>query len=334
METDKKRMFEKNEYDSTMKKYPSKNFTSKNISVNAFVLSCNSGDYDLNPDHQREVVHNINWQSKIIESVLFGKPLGSPEFDTVKNKFGINTFRSLDGKQRLCSIVNFVNNEYKFKCEIPSLKNKLFKEWPEIWKKHLKSKEICICTTGVTFTSSEVTEYFNIKQNTKITTAGEKINSILSKRTEICRNIRKSVNYDCGKEDKRKKGFETVCRICFILDNNLKNIDPDIQVIKRFLDLEQDSDISTFNSHKIFIERLFKIITETNYHSKWSKTFVLPLAYLAKKYGFNEVGRFVLFAIDDKKNFYTTVSGKHDATNARKEIICCKFLEWKNQFSM
>ena len=91
-----------------MKHNPPKNFTSKNISVSDFTNSVKRGKYDLNPLHQREVVHGNSWQSKIVESVLLGKPLGSPEFDTVQNEIGLSIFRSLDGKQRLSAIDRFI----------------------------------------------------------------------------------------------------------------------------------------------------------------------------------------------------------------------------------
>ena len=71
-------------------------FSTTNVQVESFVNSCKSGTYDLNPNHQRNVVHNINWQSEIIVSVLKGMPLGTPEFDTCLLKNGLEYNRSLD----------------------------------------------------------------------------------------------------------------------------------------------------------------------------------------------------------------------------------------------
>ena len=54
----------------------------------------------LDPQHQRNVVPGDAWQSNVVESLLTGRPIAPPEFDTyVKN--GRRTWRSLDGKQRI-----------------------------------------------------------------------------------------------------------------------------------------------------------------------------------------------------------------------------------------
>jgi hypothetical protein len=324
-----------------MKHNPPKNFTSKNISVSDFTNSVKRGKYDLNPLHQREVVHGDSWQSKIVESVLLGKPLGSPEFDTVQNEIGLSIFRSLDGKQRLSAIDRFINNKYKFKVDIKHLKNKKFEEWPEIWRDHLLGCEFNICTTTATLSDNEVTEYFNIKQNTKKTTSGEKLNSVLSVRTNLCRDICKLVKYGTKKEgtaciDNRKNCFEIVVRSCYAIDlfNNTTckdgfinlNYDPKINKHIDFLNKSDVNDITTFKYYQNIIKEVFEFIDIIHYNNKWGKTFVLPLLVLNIINGkFDKIKSFVLSRISGKDNFYPQVNGRHSATKERIIIIDEKF---------
>ena len=321
-----------------MEQNPPKNFTSKNISVSEFINSVKRGKYDLNPLHQREVVHGDSWQSKVVESVMSGKPLGSPEFDTVKSNGGLSIYRSLDGKQRLSAIVRFINNEYTFKVNITPLKNKKFEKWPEIWKDHLLGCEFNICTTIATLTDDEVTEYFQIKQNTKKTSSGETLNSVLSTRANLCRNICKVVDFGenvVGKKD-RKICFEVVVRICYAIDlfNKTKthdfttiNYDPKINKHTDFLnDNDKDQDVTMFKYYEQFIKDLFEFIKIVDYNNKWGKTFILPIVIITLNYGkFDQMKSFVINHINGKDNFYPKVAGKHSATKERIAILNNKF---------
>ena len=319
-----------------MEQNPPKNFTSKNISVSDFVNSVQRGKYDLNPLHQREVVHGDSWQSKIIDSVMSGKPLGSPEFDTVKNEVGLSIYRSLDGKQRLSAIVRFLNNQYSFKVDIIPLKNKTFDKWPVIWQDHLLGCEFNICTTTATLSDDEVTEYFQIKQNTKKTSSGETLNSVLSTRANLCRDICKVVNFGGNGKKDRKICFEIVVRICYAIDLNTKtkthdfttlNYDPKINKHAAFLnDTDKDQDVTMFKYYEGFIKELFEFLEIVDYNNKWGKTFILPLAVIILNYSkFDQMKSFVIKHINGKDNFYPKVNGKHSATKERLIILNDKF---------
>lgn len=167
-------------------------FNTINISVSTFVNDCSNGIYDLDPEHQRNVVHNSKWQSSVVKSILTGMPLGSPEFDTCVHvsgpKTGCSYHRSLDGKQRLSSIFRLVNNQYKMESpDIPAIHRKKFKNWPMIWQNYFKSKQFAIAITDKKLTDKEVSAYFDKKQNTKVTSPGETFNAILSHRTALCK---------------------------------------------------------------------------------------------------------------------------------------------------
>ena len=119
-------------------------------------------------------------------------PLGSPEFDTCKYlsgpKIGLEYKRSLDGKQRLSSILRMANNEYKMEClDIPAIHRKKFENWPLIWQNHFNSRQFAIATTDKKLTDEEVTAYFDKKQNTKVTSTGETFNAIIGNRIKLVR---------------------------------------------------------------------------------------------------------------------------------------------------
>jgi hypothetical protein len=68
-------------------------------------------DIDLNPDFQRNLVWDEARKSKLIESILLGIPL--PVFYFAEDKDGI--FHVIDGLQRLNTIKEFMNNQFRLK---------------------------------------------------------------------------------------------------------------------------------------------------------------------------------------------------------------------------
>ena len=73
------------------------------------------GDYNLDPEHQRDVVHDDTWQSGIINSALGIGDIPQVYFHKVVYEDGSSCMESLDGKQRCSAICRFLNNKYKFK---------------------------------------------------------------------------------------------------------------------------------------------------------------------------------------------------------------------------
>jgi hypothetical protein len=175
-------------------KKESPNFTTLNKTVKSIFEDVRDGSMNLAPPHQRDIVHNNAWKSEVIMSVLSNLPLGSPEFHTVISD-DEEILTSLDGKQRLSAIVNLLNDEYKMKCtkindekrpiEIPKdINGKYFKDWPKSWQSYLKGRQISILRTEKTLSREEIDHYFSLKQETKRTSPGEKLNSIASQAVE------------------------------------------------------------------------------------------------------------------------------------------------------
>src|SRR5690606_17336805 len=68
-------------------------------------------EIDINPTYQRDIVWNSEQQSEFINSVLLGIVPNPIIFNIVKNKNKI----CIDGKQRITSIKNFVDNKISVK---------------------------------------------------------------------------------------------------------------------------------------------------------------------------------------------------------------------------
>jgi hypothetical protein len=58
----------------------SKQFRCTTLSIQTFYNSYKDGIYDLNPPHQRNIVHGTEWKSNVLQSNIQGLPLGPPEF--------------------------------------------------------------------------------------------------------------------------------------------------------------------------------------------------------------------------------------------------------------
>jgi hypothetical protein len=269
------------EFKQWKKNNPGLDFVTQNLTISAFIDGCKNDHYDLDPDHQRNIVHNNNWQSDIITSVMRGYSLGCPEFDTTQNSDGIDHFRSLDGKQRLSAIVRFLKNKYSYEGTIEFIKGKKFEKWPKIWQNHLKMSSISIAITKQTLTDEEVTDYFNKKQNTKKTSSGEIFNAVLTKRSNMCKTICANAPFPQKSRDSNKRHtlLESIVRLCYVQHaigrcNNI--IDPNKITLTDFLNKNLDNDeivFKKYNERIIFVINIISSFRE-KMQGPWTKTFL------------------------------------------------------------
>lgn len=307
-----------------------KAFTTINISAKSFVESVKDGTYDLNPEHQREVVHNDVWQSEVIRYLMEGKPLGCPEFDTVQDEDGIAKYRSLDGKQRCSAIVRFMTNQYVFKSNIQGIKGKYFKDWSKQWKKHLERSQFAISQSEDTFTNDEVSEFFMTKQNTKTTKTGEKLNSINSSRIKLARGIASRVPFQ---KTSRHADLEMTCRMIYAIVNydTDKKIDPKPSVLINYMSYDGGHDTHNFGTYEKIINKTIRLNNSITYENQHAKTSILPLLalVLCRPDNFIGISNFVLEKLDNLK-FYENVNGEHDATTNRIRKLINAYDVWNS----
>lgn len=88
--------------------------TSKTFEINEFLGWYERGELILSPKYQRNAVWNLNAKSYLIDTILNGLPI-PPIFIRQKIDVGIRkTIREvLDGQQRLRTIIEFKNNDFK-----------------------------------------------------------------------------------------------------------------------------------------------------------------------------------------------------------------------------
>lgn len=81
---------------------------SENVSGGVFALD---GKLEVRPKFQRAYVvdGNKNWQSKLIHSVLNGRPIGTIYFGLTTNK--LFKYLNIDGQQRMMTLCGFVNGD-------------------------------------------------------------------------------------------------------------------------------------------------------------------------------------------------------------------------------
>jgi hypothetical protein len=326
-----KTMEEHQSYRDYIRNNEPKKFTTVNKSAKEFVSAVMDGSYDLEPEHQREVVHNDKWQSEVVKYLMEGKPLGCPEFDSVLDEDGVPKYRSLDGKQRCSAIVRFMTNQYAFKSNIPGIKGKKFMDWSKEWRTHLERSQFAICQSDSTFNDDEVSQFFMTKQNTKTTKTGEKLNSINSERIKLCRDI---VTKVALKRTDRHAGLEMVSRMIYLIANidSGRKLDPKPAVLINYMKRIGLNDENLFNQYESFINKTICLNNSITYENQHNKTSLLPLLtlILRRPYNFNDISNFVIEKLDNKK-FYENVGGDHDATMDRSKRLIDAYDEWSTR---
>ena len=150
-----------------------------------FVSSVLRGEYDLDPEHQRDVVHDDVWQSGIINSALEIDDIPQVYFHTVEREDGTSTRESLDGKQRCTSIIRFLYNEYKFspntqvKEENEDIIGKFYNELSPVDKQKIDRCTIDCKIYTKTLNPVEIGEFFLQRQECKKTSFGEQLKAQL-----------------------------------------------------------------------------------------------------------------------------------------------------------
>jgi hypothetical protein len=137
--------------------------------------------YDLDPIHQRNVVHTDEWQADIIDSGLRFGMIPTVYFHTRVTPEGRKIKESLDGKQRCSAVVRFLSNEFRIKLPehnitIPTY----FKDLPEQLRYQIEDCNLDLKICSTTLAKQQIEDFFNRAQKTKKTTPGEFLNSCTS----------------------------------------------------------------------------------------------------------------------------------------------------------
>lgn len=206
-------------------------FHTTNIAIDVYRIYIQNGSYDIDPIFQRNnvVEHKTSWKSRVIAHLI--KFNSIPPFFYHKKGY---KYENLDGKQRTCSILSFINNEFELnskKYNLPDEYNGKFSEWSDDIKTSFNNIELNICKCEFELTQSEISNFFEDLQNSNMTTKGERLNADTS---NIFTNRIKNDDFDgivndIWFDDNRHKRITELFRLFYIYEhrnNDIINIPP------------------------------------------------------------------------------------------------------------
>lgn len=108
-----------------------------NTSLDSIIGNYYFSGIDMNPEYQRELVWNLKDKEYLIESIFNNNDIG--RFLLIKKEYQNNdsSYEILDGKQRLTTIIEYIENEFKYK-------GKYFSELSFMDRTKFKNKDIII----------------------------------------------------------------------------------------------------------------------------------------------------------------------------------------------
>ena len=141
--------------------------------------------YNLNPKHQRGVIHDNTWKCGIIISLFTFKDIPTVYFhDVTDSESGMKTYESLDGKQRCSAIYEYCTDQFPFtknKTLIPKemegMAGKYYSELTVKQMNYINSFEMVIRYYNFTLSPLQIEAFFRLHQESKATSSGEFLNS-------------------------------------------------------------------------------------------------------------------------------------------------------------
>jgi hypothetical protein len=163
---------------------------SRDPDIDTIIGRINRGIYDLKPDFQRDVVWTVQKQQKLIDSIMRGWHIPPIHLVQIGEK---DHYEVLDGKQRLYSIYNFVNNKFSFNGnflpelgDFSKLHNKKYSDLPTDIKNFFDTQSIRIFLVS-DVRMSEATELFLRLNQGVLVSEAEKRNCIYGPVKEFLR---------------------------------------------------------------------------------------------------------------------------------------------------
>ncbi len=157
-------------------------WTDQTVSFGDFAAQVEAGLIDLDPAHQRGVVHDRAWMSDVLHSGLFEGDIPEVYFHHRKGRGGAEIRESLDGKQRCSAVVDYLNDLYAYTSAEPAdMTGRKFSELTEAQQNELRYQ----CTLRLriaqqTLTNEQIQRFFQKRQMAKRTTTGEHLNSCIT----------------------------------------------------------------------------------------------------------------------------------------------------------
>lgn len=278
-------------------------WTTENVTIKVIALQVRDGSYDLDPPHQRDVVHVGKWRSDLVNTVM---TIGMVP-PTLWHTRGRKT-ESIDGKQRISALVSYLNNEFNWN-------GRKFDELTEDEQIRFENHSLTLMKCTRTLTDDEISSLFSKLQVTKKTTAGEVLNSNVNSsiRNKIfsmlndekyAHIIKKLYKYhgDQEKYNKSMKRYENADILLQLLhmyhysDRKITpaKIETFLQDEARKIDFSEEIMENAFTLLSL-ITKIVEEHCESNPHMTDNK-------FIATLYKDSVLGPFILFLKDEHKN--------------------------------
>tara|TARA_Y100000389_G_scaffold22410_1_gene19181 strand:+ start:413 stop:1414 length:1002 start_codon:yes stop_codon:yes gene_type:complete len=268
----------------------------QSVPLDDFTAKITAGSYDLNPEHQRNVIRDNEWKSGIIQSILQEGDIPPVYFHTRYDKDNHVIYESLDGKQRSSAIYEFMSDKYPYTESSPEgMRGKKYSEIPTIYQSMLIQFTIPMRICTRTMTPSEIQKFFKKRQDHRVTKKGEHLNScIASEHRPIVNNF--IVNNEAyiknivPKNDRFQRD-ELIVPMLYIYVNNhdikYLNVKPE-EHIKWYSNypMLEESEINNFNNSASELIKILSDAEKCNLKKTTIKSCIVPLFKLFNEYVF------------------------------------------------
>ena len=263
------------------------------VPLDDFTAKILDGSYDLNPEHQRNVVRDIMWKSGIIQSILEEGDIPPIYFHTRWDDDQQIRFESLDGKQRSSAIYEFMSDKYPYTESSPEgMRGKKYSEIPTIYQSMLKQFTIPMRICTRTMTPIEIQKFFKKRQDHKVTTKGEHLNSLISAPlrpivNNFIENNKDNIEIIIKKND-RFQWNEFVIPMLYIFinkhDEKYLNVKPGaLKIWYADTPILEEPEITKFNKSAL---ELIKLLADSRCTLRNIKSCIVPLFKLFNEYAF------------------------------------------------
>lgn len=228
------------------------NFQPRCVTVADYVSKVKSGQYDINPEFQREGYKPTKWKQAVIAHHC--------QFGTVPtlyyhHNFDKNCKENLDGKQRTIAFMDYMDNKFPIP-KLPGVPEDMCCRYNELSPKNkmlFDDSVIIITVTDSQLSPDEIKTFFKNVQKSSDTSPGEKLNAntsnfvvkFVKQKLPSDQDILERINI-C--DDNRKGYLSFIMRHMFlkIVPNGLvRKYDPETSSIDKWSSEFSEDDIET-----------------------------------------------------------------------------------------
>jgi len=262
----------------------------RTTSLSQFARDIDEDLYNLDPEHQRDVVHNERWQGNIITSFIQFNDVPAVRFHAKPNQDGTRTFESLDGKQRCMAIYNFMTNVNTVNFDtVPQFADHRYGQSVTFddlipRHKHILANDVLIDIKIARdqFTEEEIAPFFQNAQEVKKTSLGEHLNSHINSpmRMTINHLLQHGDSFSPTFKNTRHSHLEMMARMAYAYYASrtpaIDKFDTTPAVLKKWW---AESDGMLPDNFMNVVGLTITIINEGVINQKNSKATILPIYY-------------------------------------------------------